>query len=208
MCDKQYKLMALSKKDMDSNPFAQFDKWYKESLDTNIMFANAFVLSTSTPDGIPSSRVLLLKDFNKDGFRFYTNSNSKKGDELSKNVFATICFWWEPLERQIRIDGKVQILSSQESDKYFLSRPRGSQIGAWASNQSCVIKNREELDKKYLEVKKKFKGKEIPRPDYWNGYILKPHRFEFWQGRIDRLHDRISYRLNQGDNWIMERLQP
>lgn len=205
--DKQFKLMELIKKDLKKDPFEQFDLWFKEAVNTDFPFPNSFVLSTSDSEGKISSRVLLLKEINDKGFKFYTNENSRKGKDLVNNNYASICFWWDRLERQVRINGQVSVLSNDESDEYFKTRPRGSQLGAWASEQSTVIADRSVLEENYLKYENKFKNKEIPRPDYWKGYILLPSTFEFWQGRDNRLHDRFLYTVN-GNGWAISRLAP
>ena len=203
----QYELMELRRKYLNSDPFRQFDLWYDEAVKSGIKYPNAFVLSTSTVDGVSSSRVLLYKGRNESGFKFYTNVDSKKGKELKNNKNASMCFWWSELERQIRIEGFVEILSDEEINEYFKTRPRGSQLGAWASDQSSVLKNREELDRKYRHYEEKFSGVDVPRPGYWLGYIVVAKEFEFWQGRENRLHDRFLYRA-EDDKWIIERLSP
>ncbi len=206
--NKQYGLYELDEKDLSSDPIIQFDLWYEDAVKADLIHPNAFTLATSTNDGKPSSRVLLLKGFDEKGFIFYTNSQSKKGDDLSNNPFAAISFWWGKLERQVRVEGQIEIVSSDEADEYFSSRPRGSQIGAWASDQSSVIESRDILDNRFKEFEDKYKDMSIPRPPYWNGYRLIPNSIEFWQGRDNRLHDRIRYNLQPGGKWIRERLAP
>ena len=203
----QYELMELRREDLNPNPFKQFDNWYYSAINSDIKHPDAFVLSTSTPDGLSSSRVLLYKGRNDTGFKFYTNMNSKKGQELKTNNYVSMCFWWNELERQVRIGGYTEILSNEENDSYFKTRPRGSQLGAWASNQTSVLENRDKLDRNYRKYEKKFSGSDIPRPDYWVGYIVIPVEFEFWQGRKNRLHDRFQYNKNK-DKWLIERLAP
>ena len=205
--DKQYRLMELTEADLHTDPIEQFAIWYKEAGESGFPFPNSFILSTSDKKGHISSRVLLLKEFNKNGFKFYTNESSKKGKELNANNNASICFWWDRLERQVRIEGTVSGLSNSESDKYFKTRPRGSQLGAWASDQSSVIKDRSVLDKAYKEFDKKYENKDIPRPQFWKGYLLSPLCIEFWQGRENRLHDRFLYTRNDSI-WNIERLAP
>jgi len=205
--DMQFKLMELIQKDLFKDPFEQFSVWFKEASKSDFPFPNSFILSTSDNKGFISSRVLLLKEFNKSGFKFYTNENSQKGKNLVENKNASICFWWDRLERQVRINGKVSVLSKDEANKYFSSRPRGSQLGAWTSDQSAELTDRSVLDENYLKYEKKFKNKEIPRPDYWKGYILSPVSFEFWQGRDNRLHDRFLYEI-QNSIWKISRLAP
>jgi pyridoxamine 5'-phosphate oxidase len=205
--DRQYKLMELLEKDLSRDPFEQFGAWYMEVSNSDFPFPNSFILSTSDNDGIISSRVLLLKEFNKKGFKFYTNKNSRKGKELIINNNASICFWWDRLERQVRIEGLVSGLSKKESENYFNTRPRGSQLGAWASDQSSIISDRTILEDNYLKYEKLYQNKKIPKPDFWKGYILTPSSFEFWQGRDNRLHDRFLYTVR--DNvWVISRLAP
>jgi len=206
--DKQYGLSELKEEDVSSNPIKQFGAWYEEALRADLIHPNAFTLTTSTKDGKPSARVVLLKDYHERGFVFYSNSESKKGSDLADNPFAAFCFWWGKLERQIRIEGKIEKVSEDEADDYFASRPRGSQIGAWVSNQSTVIPDRKLLDERVCEFESKYKDKPIPRPLYWNGYRLVPDLIEFWQGRDNRLHDRLRYRLQKEGEWVIERLAP
>ena len=205
--NNQYEMMELRRENLDPDPFKQFDNWYDSAINSEMKHPDAFVLSTSTTDGLSSSRVLLYKGRNDSGFMFYTNMNSKKGQELINNKYVSMCFWWNVLERQVRIEGITELLSSEENDDYFNTRPRGSQLGAWASKQSSVLENREELDRKYRQYEEKFAGSDIPRPEYWLGYIVIPNEFEFWQGRMNRLHDRFRYRIKE-DKWIIERLAP
>jgi len=205
--DKQYKLMNLKKSDLHKDPIVQFKKWYEKVLQTILPFPNAFILSTSDKNGLPSSRVLLLKDIDESGFKFYTNENSRKGVDLKENPNASICFWWDKLERQVRISGKVTQLNDKETDEYFATRPRESQLSAWASDQSMVIESRIILENNYKKYENKFKNTEIPRPEYWKGYQLRPNVFEFWQGRENRLHDRFRY-IKKNKLWSIERLAP
>ncbi len=206
--DKQYDYSALLESDIDSDPIKQFEKWFNESTQIGIKYPNAFVLATSSKDGLPNARFLLLKGFDKDGFVFYTNSESIKGIELKNNPQAYMVFWWDIVERQVRISGDIYQVSDRDSDDYFKTRPRGSQIGAWASKQSTVIDSRDILASSYKDIEKKYEGLDIPRPPYWRGYRLKPNSIEFWQGRPDRLHDRLRYRLTEDIRWIIERLSP
>ncbi|MBC8172293.1 MAG: pyridoxamine 5'-phosphate oxidase [Chitinophagales bacterium] len=186
------------------SPYHQFEKWFDAAKQTNIVEPNAMVLSTATKEGEPSSRIVLLKGYDEDGFIFFTNYNSRKGKELTDNPHACLNFWWGGLEKQIRIDGVVQKISAKESDDYFYSRPIGSQAGAMASPQSEVIESREWLEKKFIETQ--LQGN-IKRPEQWGGYILKPNAIEFWQGRTNRLHDRLLYTLSNG-KWNIQRLAP
>ncbi len=206
--NEQYELYELREEDLDPNPFVQFGKWFETAQNEDLVHPNAFCLATCAEDQRPSARMLLMKDFDENGFVFYTNSESKKGSDLCGNKNASICFWWGKLERQIRIEGEVKQTDASAADSYFASRPRGSQIGAWASHQSSVIDNRDVLESRYREIEKLYEGKDIPRPPYWQGYVLVPRTIEFWQGRPDRLHDRLLYRLEDSGNWVIERLAP
>ncbi len=205
---KQYGLFELLEGDLDPDPFKQFGKWYDDASEAGFVHPNAFTLATSAADGAPSVRMLLLKDFDENGFVFYTNSESRKGGELSRNPRASICFWWDKLERQVRLEGNVEKVPHSEADSYFASRPRGSQVGAWASHQSSVIVSREYLENRFREIEVEYEDREIPRPPYWNGYRLVPSSIEFWQGRPNRLHDRLRYRKTRGGDWLIERLAP
>ncbi len=204
---KDYKLDSLSKEEVDKNPITQFKKWMDQAISFPIAEPNAMTLVTSTPDGIPSARVVLLKSYNNDGFVFFTNYESRKGQELDKNPHACIVFDWHLMERQIRIEGVVKKVSAEESDKYFNSRPEDSQLGAWISPQSSFIDNRQELEDRKVKIEDMFKNKPITRPPNWGGYVLQPHTIEFWQGRESRLHDRIIY-IKTGEEWIVRRLAP
>ncbi len=205
---KDYGLYELHEEDLAPDPFEQFGKWYDEAIKANCLQPDAMTLATSTPDGEPSARMMLLREFDRNGFLFYTNCDSRKGEDLSLNPRASLVFWWSLLERQVRIDGSITKVSGQEADAYFSTRPRGSCIGAWASNQSKIIGSRRVLYDRYNELEENYQGKEITRPPYWMGYCLKPNSIEFWQGRPNRLHDRIRYRLVEDGRWIIERLAP
>jgi pyridoxamine 5'-phosphate oxidase len=198
---------GLSESDLDANPIHQFQKWFQEAAGANIADANAMTLATATADGVPSARVVLLKSFDERGFIFYTNYDGAKGKELAENPKAALVFHWKEIERQVRINGNVSKISQEESEKYFHSRPRGSQLSAWASHQSAVIDSRDFLEGKMKEYEKKFKGKEIPLPPYWGGFCVAPTLIEFWQGRPNRLHDRLRYTL-KNRMWLVERLSP
>lgn len=204
---RDYKLKTLSKSEVKSDPLEQFSIWFEEALNSQLPEPNAMILATVSADCKPSLRTLLLKGFDQRGFIFYTNYNSRKGKELEKNPAASLLFFWPELERQIRIEGTVEKISPEESKKYFATRPYKSRLGAWASNQSEVIPNRLTIVKKFLYYLVKFHTKEIPLPDFWGGYVLKPSAYEFWQGRPNRLHDRIRYR-KENSEWIIERLSP
>jgi pyridoxamine 5'-phosphate oxidase len=202
-----YSKEILDEKMVNKNPILQFDLWMKEALDSDVPEPHAMNVSTVCKEGKPSSRIVLLRDFSEKGFVFYTNYNSKKGSDISENNFAAINFFWPQLERQIRIEGNLQKVNSKISDEYFASRPHDSQLGAWASNQSEVLKNREELEEKFSELEKQFVGKTVPRPEHWGGYVLAHSSIEFWQGRPSRIHDRIKYSLVNHE-WKIERLSP
>jgi len=202
-----YKQKSLGVSDVDLNPFEQFEKWFKETLHSGILEPTAFILSTADKNARPSSRTLLMKGFDPKGFYFYSNYESKKGNDLEENNQAAMLFFWSELERQIRIEGRTEKISKEQSYEYFKTRPFKSKVGAWASNQSSVIDSRFTIIKKFLNYLIKFHSTEIPLPPYWGGYILIPEVFEFWQGRANRLHDRVRYRLS-GNEWIIERLSP
>lgn len=205
---KQYLKSALDLKDLNPNPLIQFNNWYQEILESDIEFPNALILSTANSKGIPSSRVVLLKGYDEKGFCFYTDSRSYKGRDLDENPNASLCFWWPVYERQLRVDGRVVLMSAESIDEYFNSRPRGSQIAASVSKQSKVVESREYLEKIYADFEANHEGKDIQRPDFWKGYILEPESFEFWQGRNNRLHDRFKYSLTDNKKWRIDRLYP
>ena len=204
---RSYSLKELSENSVLSNPISQFSVWMNEAISSNLLEPNAMILATASKEGIPSVRTVLLKGFDESGFVFYTNYESAKASNLIENPAASLLFLWLELERQIRITGKVEKASRVESEKYFSSRPRESQLGAWASKQSSVIASREVLEKKFEEMREKFEGKEIPLPPFWGGYRVIPNKIEFWQGRESRLHDRICYALEK-EVWKIERLSP
>lgn len=205
---KDYKQDRLSASDADENPIAQFEIWMKDAIAQKIVAEpNAMTLATATLDGKPSARVVLLKSFNKEGFVFYTNYESRKAKELNENPNACIVFDWHIMERQVRIEGIVKKTSKEESDRYFNSRPKDSQLGAWISPQSSFIDGRQELDDRKVQIESQFEEKPITRPPHWGGYVLKPHTIEFWQGRQSRLHDRLIY-IKTDEEWILRRLAP
>ncbi len=205
---KNYSQKKLSEKKAAADPLKQFAKWWKQAVASKIEEVNAMTLATASSDGVPSARIVLLKDVSEKGFSFFTNYNSFKGQQLAENPKACLVFFWKELERQVRITGLIEKLPDEASDAYFTSRPHGSQLGAIASPQSQVIKNREWLDEHYKELKKQLKEKTIQRPSHWGGYLVKPVIVEFWQGRPSRLHDRLQYTLDEKGNWKIERLAP
>ena len=199
----------LTRATVDPNPIRQFEKWYQD-LSTNGVSeqdAISMTVATAARDGSPSARIVLMKSFDDRGFVFYTNYGSRKGIELAENARACLLFYWSPVWRQVRIEGSVEKVSDEESEQYFHSRPLGSKIGAWASKQSEVFESRAELEKRFEEFSWKF-GDNVPRPTHWGGYRLKPATIEFWQGRENRLHDRLRYRLREDGTWVIERLGP
>jgi len=198
-------LKELSEASVSSNPFTQFSVWMNEAIKSNLLDPNAMTLATASKEGIPSARTVLLKGFDERGFVFYTNYESTKAKDLDENPNAALLFLWIELERQVRISGEVEKVSQADSEEYFISRPRESQLGAWASKQSSVIASREVLERQFEEMKKRFENKEIPLPPFWGSYRVIPKRIEFWQGRESRLHDRICYSLEKG-KWRIERL--
>lgn len=199
---------SLSEDRVSPDPTEQFQLWYAEAIAANAPTPNAMALATATPDGRPSARMVLLKDIDERGLVFYSNQESRKGRELLRNPRAALVFHWPALQRQIRVEGLVVEVSAREADAYFQSRPRGSRIGARASPQSQVIPNRAWLDERVRAIDETYGPNEIPRPEHWGGYRLVPDSFEFWQGRIDRLHDRILYTRTGPNGWAIERLAP
>lgn len=198
---------GLSEKSVEKNPFIQFENWYRENLSSNAIYPDSFSLGTSSADGRVSVRTVLLKEYNQEGFVFFTNYESKKGNQLASNPRAAMLFYWSGSGRQVRIEGHAEKLSVEESYRYFSSRPRESRIGAWSSNQSRPIPDRDLLDKTFLQFAEKFEGVKIPLPPDWGGYRIKPDWFEFWQEGKHRLHDRISYEKS-GSGWLIRRLSP
>ncbi|MGI6458305.1 MAG: pyridoxamine 5'-phosphate oxidase [bacterium] len=196
----------LRESEMDSDPIVEFTNWFALA-ESQISEANAMTLATASREGKPSARMVLLKGVDERGFTFFTNFSSRKSQELEENPCAALVFWWKELRRQVRIEGRVERVAEQESDAYFRSRPRGSQLGALASPQSLVVPDRQVLERTYQELEEKYEGQEIPRPTHWGGYRLVPERIEFWLSRRNRLHDRICYQKEQG-GWSLERLAP
>jgi pyridoxamine 5'-phosphate oxidase len=227
---REYNLTGLRRKDLDPNPIIQFQRWFEQAtgarrsgklqsflvktyksalgIDSAEMGdLNAMILATADAMGCPSVRVVLLKGLDERGFCFYTNYTSRKARELTENPMAALDFFWPHLERQVCVAGKCERLGPAESDTYFRSRPRGSQIGAWASDQSSAVADRAQLELKWEQLEKQYANKEVPRPPHWGGFLLRPFRMEFWQGRPNRLHDRFCY-TRQDDTWKIERLAP
>lgn len=204
---ESYTRSGLTEADLAADPFEQFEKWYAEARDAGIVEPNAMVVSTVSAEGAPSSRMVLLKGFSTEGFTFFTNTASRKGEELAANPRCAVLFPWHPLERQVRIDGLAHELSREDVEAYFSQRPRGSQLGAHASHQSRVVAGREELEAAYERIEAQFEGRPVPVPEEWGGYRVEPERVEFWQGRPGRMHDRLVY-LREGDKWRTERLAP
>ncbi len=203
---KEYYLKELNESDINKDPFKQFSVWLQDAIDAKIKEPNAMAIATADKNGIPSVRTVLLKGITGGEFVFYTNYESRKAQDLNENPHAALLFFWRELERQVRISGAVEKIGEEESYEYFKTRPRGSRIGAWASKQSSVIPSRDYLANKYSEYEEKF-GEKIPLPPFWGGYSLSPVKFEFWQGRENRLHDRIVY-INERNKWEIARLSP
>lgn len=197
----------LEEQSVNDNPFLQFSVWFEEAVNAQLLDPYAMLISTVDEIGLPHSRVVYLRNISDEGMVFYTNYNSQKGKNISASNKIAITFFWVELERQIRIEGTVKKVSEELSDKYFAARPRESQLGAWASNQSETIKNRAELEENLKHFTEKFKGVDVPRPPHWGGYIVEPTKFEFWQGRPSRLHDRLIYIKNNSD-WVISRIAP
>lgn len=199
---------VLHRTDLDSLPIVQFEKWFEEAEGAGLEEVNAMGLAT-VKDGRPSLRIVLLKGFDERGFVFFTNYESRKGKELMANPWAALTFFWAPMERQVRIEGKVEKVSAEESEEYFQSRDRGSRLGAWSSPQSSILSSRKVLEEKVGETSTRFEnGEYIPRPDFWGGYRVVPTYMEFWQGRKSRLHDRFVYQLQGDGSWKIDRLSP
>lgn len=206
---REYTHSGLSKANLAANPFLQFETWFQQANQANLAEVNAMQIATSTAQGKPSLRTVLLKAFDEQGFVFYTNYHSQKAQQIAENPQVAALFFWKELERQVEITGRVEKVSTLESLKYFTSRPRGSQLGAWVSAQSSIISSRKLLEAKLEEMKLKFSHGEIPLPDFWGGFRIIPDTVEFWQGRPNRLHDRFEYRRSaEQTNWQIERLAP
>ncbi len=204
---RDYTQRGLDLADLNPDPFAQFELWFEQAREAELLEPNALVLSTVSPEGVPHQRTVLLKYFDRDGLVFFTNYGSRKAQHMATNNQVSLLFPWYALERQMAIAGTASKISAAESLRYFSSRPRGSQLGAWVSQQSTVISSRQLLEMQFETMKQKFLNQEVPLPDFWGGYRVKPTSFEFWQGRPSRLHDRFLYSLKES-NWAIARLSP
>ena len=205
---EDYRRERLDEADAARDPLEQFMRWFQQARAAEILEPNAMALATVASDGAPNVRMVLLKDADERGFTFYTDFRSQKGHELAANPRATLCFWWGPLERQVRIGGGVARVGTAESAAYFASRPRGSRLGAWTSVQSSVLESRESLERHYAAIEREHATDDVPLPPHWGGYRVEPQWYEFWQGRTSRLHDRLRYRRAPMGEWTMERLSP
>jgi len=203
----EYVQAGLDEQSAAADPFKQFERWFDAATAAGLHLPNALILATADARGMPSARAVLLKGYDESGFVFYTNYSSRKGRELTANPHACLLFSWVELERQVRIEGPVQKVSASESDAYFASRPLGSRLGAWASPQSETVPNRAALEARFADAQRRF-GDAVPRPPHWGGYRVIPHAMEFWQGRENRLHDRLCYRREGDAQWTIERLAP
>lgn len=204
---EEYRRARLDESDVAVDPLAQFQRWFEEARSAEVHEPNAMALATADASGTPNVRMVLLKEADARGFTFYTDYRSVKGVELGANARVALCFWWSALERQVRIGGVATRVSSEESAAYFAQRPRGSRLGAWASTQSSVIGSRVELEARHAELDARHPGDDVPLPAHWGGYRVAPEQYEYWQGRPNRLHDRLRYR-REGGLWVIERLSP
>lgn len=204
---RDYETRGISKIDLDRNPVVQFGRWLQDATDLNLIDSTAMTLATSSPEGMPSARIVLLKSYDENGFCWYTDSRSQKGQELAANPKASLLFHWRDLSRQVRVQGIVEPLPAIEAETYFNSRPEGSRFSAASSRQTSVVKNRQALEDEVQRLRELYPNGDVPRPESWIGYRLKPQYFEFWQGLVNRLHDRLIYKP-QGNVWTMERISP
>lgn len=205
---QNYTRDGLLESQASHDPFEQFARWFKEAMEGGVIEPNAMSLATVDPAGQPRIRIVLLKDYNHEGFTYYTNLSSIKSSHTRSNNSVSVLFFWIQMERQIRIDGQAELLDRDTVDAYFRVRPRESQIGAWASEQSLPVDSRDALEERFTEISARFDGQEVPTPPFWGGYRLRPTCIEFWQGRPGRLHDRLEYRLSESGEWQIQRLQP
>jgi pyridoxamine 5'-phosphate oxidase len=205
---KEFSRLSLHEANVDPSPIRQFHRWFEEAVMAEIPDPHAMALATSTPEGRPSVRIVLLRGYDERGFTFFTNYESRKGREIEANPRAALVFYWHDLERQVRIEGTVERVSAEESDAYFRSRPAGSRLGAWASRQSEIIPGRETLEEECRRLERQFPDGEVPRPEFWGGLRVVPESIEFWQGRPNRLHDRLRYRKGPEGGWQIEQLSP
>jgi len=205
---KEYSYKALVESELEADPIKQFNIWWQDALEAKITDVNAMTVATASADGMPSARTILLKGFSKSGFVFFTNYDSFKAQQLSENPKACLVFFWKELERQVRITGLIEKTSAEESDSYFQSRPKASQVGAITSPQSRVIESRQWLEDRYKQLTEQYLNTPVQRPPHWGGYLVKPVIVEFWQGRPGRLHDRIQYSMLEDGSWKIERLAP
>jgi len=204
---RDYRLRSLDESDVNPDPSVEFGLWFSQAISARLHEPNAMAVASVSADGHPSVRTVLLRAHDHQGLVFYTNFDSRKGLEMLNHPWAALHFWWGPLERQVRIEGRVEQVDSQTSDHYFSTRPRGSQIGAWVSNQSEAIEGRHVLEERVIDLTNRFEGQEVPRPPNWGGFRVVPNLYEFWQGRPDRLHDRLQYQ-RIGNTWSIQRLAP
>ncbi|MBA4187828.1 MAG: pyridoxamine 5'-phosphate oxidase [Planctomycetaceae bacterium] len=205
---KEYSADGLSEVDAGDDPFALFRRWFDQAVSAQLHEPNAMILATCSADGFPSARIVLLKALDDRGFTFFTNYDSRKGREMAENPCVSLVFPWHALERQVRVEGLVEVVTAAESDDYFVNRPIGSRLGAWASAQSAIIPGREFLEQRHAELTAQYPDGNVPRPPNWGGYRVLPAVFEFWQGRPSRLHDRIRFSLGSGASWTRDRLSP